>query len=236
MSERPAFPGQALAAAGLNRQFVFDLAGLPEAVRASLGDTAGFQQLILLAHGGRRLWECVQASGCAGEHPIDDYTVRTVEAWLAEHLPGRDWRIVYPGEQPVGLQALGQLAGWHHASPFMIGIDAEWGSWYAYRAAVLIDFQFQPFFPVDRSNPCRSCVVRPCIAACPAGALDDGQFNLEACSRHRLQAGSGCALSCLARNACPVGSEHRYDTAQIAHSYGHSLAMLQRYRDQADAF
>lgn len=232
MSEHPTFPGEALAEAGLNRQFVFDLGDLPEATRKTLGDTTGFHQLILLGHAGQRLWECVQASGMASEHPIDDYTVRTVEAWLSENMPGRAYRIVYPGEQPVGLQALGKLAGWHHTSPFMIGIDAEWGSWYAYRAAVLIDFQFQVFFPVDRGNPCLDCKTTPCITACPADALAGGQFNLPACSGFRMQPESPCAEGCLARQACPVGTEHRYEVTQIAHSYRRSLAMLRQYLNQ----
>ena len=225
-------PGETLAEAGLNRQCVFDLDALPEDTRKTLGDTTGFSQLILLGHGGRRLWECVQAADMASEHPIDDYTVRTVEAWLAKHVPDRAWRIVYPGEQPVGLQALGKLAGWHHTSPFMVGIDAEWGSWFAYRAAVLIDFQFQAFFPVDRGNPCLDCRTMPCITACPADALAGGLFNLPACGGFRLQSASPCAEGCLARQACPVASEHRYEPAQIAHSYRRSLAMLRQYLAQ----
>lgn len=230
MSERPPFPGEALAEAGLNRQFVFDLDALPAATRQTLGDTIGFRQLILLGHGGRRLWERLQAADPVGEHPIDDYTVRTVHAWLAEHLPGRAWRIVYPGEQPVGLQGLGKLAGWHHAAPFMVGIDAEWGSWYAYRAVVLVDFEFSAFFPVDRGNPCLNCAATPCLAACPPGALAGGRFDFAACSGFRLQAASPCAEGCLARQACPVGAEHRYAPEQIAHSYRRSLAMLRQYR------
>jgi hypothetical protein len=232
MSEHPPFPGEGLAEAGLNRHFVFDLDALPAEVRQTLGDTTGFRQLVLLGHGGRRLWERVQASGIASEHPIDDFTVQTVEAWLAEHLPGRAFRIVYPGEQPVGLQALGKLAGWHHTSPFMIGVDAEWGSWYAYRAAVLVDFQFLAFFPVHRGNPCLDCATTPCISACPADALAGGQFNLQACSGFRLRTDSACAEGCLARQACPIGAEHRYEAAQIAHSYRRSLTMLRQYLNQ----
>ena len=229
MSERPIFPADALNAAGLNRHFVFDLAALPAAEKATLGDTTGFRQLILLGHGGRRLWEGVKASGITSEHPIDDYTVRTVENWLADTLPGKGFRIIYPGEQPVGLQELGKLAGWHHASPFMIGVDHEWGSWYAYRAVVLCDSDFRPFFPVDRGNPCITCVGQPCISACPTNALAGGEFNLERCSRFRLVIDSPGAVGCLARNACPVAPGHRYDDDQIRHSYQRSLAMLRQY-------
>jgi epoxyqueuosine reductase len=229
MSERPPFPAAFLDAAGINRQHVFDLATLPDEVRATLGDTTDYRQLILLGHGGRRLWECVQASGIGGEHPIDDYCVQTIGRWFAECLPGVRFRLIYPGDTPVGLQALGKLAGWHHAAPFMLGIDGEWGSWFAYRAVALANSRFWPFFAADRSNPCLSCPEQPCIAACPADAMAGGQFSLTHCAGHRLQAGSGCAHGCFARSACPVGAEHRYADDQMRHVYAQSLAMLRKY-------
>lgn len=223
------FPAAFLADAGLNRQHVFALAALPAEVRAPLGETAGFTQLILLGHGGRRLWERVQAAGLDSEHPIDEYTIATVDRCFADYLPGRHYRIVYPGDAPLGLQSLGRLAGWHHASPFMVGIDGQFGSWSAYRAVVLADSDFCPSPVVDRGHPCASCANRPCIAACPAGALADDRFALDKCSRFRLLPDSPCAHGCLARLACPIGAEHRYDTAQIRHSYSRSLAMLRQY-------
>lgn len=229
MSEPVPFPADFLDSAGLNRQHVFNLAGLPDNIRATLGDTAGYRQLILIGHGGRRLWECVQAGGIGGEHPIDDYCVRTVSRWFAETMPGIRFAILYPGEAPVGLQALGKLAGWHQASPFMLGIDGEWGTWYAYRAVVLADSRFLPFSGADRSFPCTNCADQPCITACPGDAMAGGRFSLTRCADYRLRAGSACAYGCLARSACPVGAEHRYADDQMRHVYGQSLAMLRQY-------
>jgi hypothetical protein len=229
MSERLPFPAEFLNQAGINRQHVFNLTDLPTEALATLGDTKGYRQLILLGHGGRQLWECVKSSGIGGDHPIDNYCVQTVSRWFANFLPDRHYQILYPGEQAVGLQQLGKLAGWHQPSPFMVGIDAEWGSWFAYRAAILADTEFLPYSPVDRGNPCQTCQSRPCIAACPAGALAGGTFALDLCARYRLSENSACATTCLARETCPVGAEHRYDKAQLAHSYGHSLAMIRLY-------
>ena len=223
------FPADALARCGLNRQHVFDLADLPPAVIATLGDTAPWRQLVLIGHGGKALWDYVKAAGIAGEHPIDDFTVRSIERCFAEHLPANRYRIVYPGDAPVGLQQLGALAGWHHAAPFMVGIDPDWGSWYAYRAVVLADTGFCPFPAVDRSNPCSRCVNRPCIAACPAQAMAGGGFSLARCAAYRLQPGSACAFTCLARVACPVGSAHRYDADQLRHTYAISLRTIREY-------
>jgi len=230
MSEAQSFPAELFDQAGLNRQQVFDLDSLPYDIRSKLGDTKNFRQLILLGHGGKRLWECVQAAGLPGEHPIDDYVIQTVAQVFAEQLPAKNYRIVYPGDTPVGLQQLGKLAGWHHPSPFMVGIDGEWGSWFAYRAVILADTDFSPFFAVDRSNPCSSCSERPCISACPAGALSNEVFALDKCIAYRQQADSACQFTCLARVACPVGSEHRYSEAQLRHTYGISLRMIKQVR------
>lgn len=228
------FPGESLSAAGLNRQFVFDLTTLPPDVLATLGDTSGFRQLILLGHGGRLLWEQLQAKRPPGDDPIDDYCIQRVTEWCATHLPGKRHRILYPGQSPIGLQALGKLAGWHHPSPFMVGVDPDWGSWYAYRAVVLTESDFSPFFPVHRESPCLSCHGRPCLAACPPDALSGTQFELQRCASFRIQGESPCAEGCLARLACPIGHPHRYDTAQIRHSYSRSLAMLREWLAEPD--
>ena len=225
MSERPLLPSATLDAAGLNRQHVFDIADLPAEVAATLGDTTGFRQLILIAHGGRGLWDCIQAAGQAGEHPVDDYAVGIIRRWCADALPGRRTRLLYPGDAPVPLQRLGILAGWHHAAPFMVGVDITWGPWWAYRAALLADSDFCASRAVDRASPCAGCAKRPCISACPAGAMDAGRFALETCLAFRRQTASPCAFTCLARAACPVGAEHRYDAAQLRHSYGQSLTL-----------
>lgn len=229
MTERQPLPAAPLDDAGLNRQFVFDIAALPAPLTASLAPQPAERQLLLVGHAGRRLWAQVQASGQGGSHPIDDYTVATLTRWLAEHLPGRHYRMLYPGDTHIGLQALGQLAGWHQPSPLMVGVDPEWGSWFAYRAAILIDADFSPSRVVDRSKPCTHCRARPCTSACPAMALDSGDFDFERCSRYRLLENSRCALGCAARLACPVGAEHQYEPAQIAHSYALSLAAIRRH-------
>lgn len=224
--------------AGLNRQHVFNLADLPAELVAPLQPAAHERQLILFSHAGRRLWECVQAEGIRSEHPIDEYSVRTVERWLAQTLPAARARFVFPqslGSQRIGLQRLGKIAGWHQPAPFMVGIDAVWGSWFAYRAAILTDTDLPASAPVDNGYPCKRCHDKPCIAACPANALAGGTFNLAACNAGRLAPDSACALGCTARSACPVGAEHRYDDSQIRHSAAGSLAAIRRYQKTPSA-
>lgn len=220
----------ALTAVGLNLQAVFDLADLPDDLRVDLRAThdpdSAYRQLILVAHGGRHLWDSVQASVHEGPDPIDDFSRSAVSAWFTKNHPTRRFTVVYPGETAIGLQRLGALAGWHQPSPLRIGINAAWGTWFAYRAVVLSDTAFQTTASQWSPAPCATCTERPCLAACPGQALASGELDLGPCSAYRRLDDSRCRDTCVARESCPVALEHRYSPAQLRHSYSRSLAMI----------
>lgn len=219
--------------AGLNLRAVFAIEQLPAALRTDLRrrfDLDGrYRQLILFGHGGKRLWQAVQTAGLASADPIDDFSVVTVDRWLASELPSHSYRILYPGGQSPGLQMLGQLAGWHHATPFMVGINETWGSWYAYRVLLLADTDLPQTPPLTAPSPCAHCADQPCRPACPAQALAVDGFNLAKCIAYRQQPTSACRTRCVARLACPVGAEHCYDDEQTRHCYSLSLRDIERY-------
>ena len=223
----------ALNDAGLNLQAVFDLDELPAEMVAELRrrfDPAHrYRQLILIGHGGRSLWEAVKASGMRSENPIDDFSVRKVEQWFGKQFPDRAREIIYPGNMPADLQALGRIAGWHHASPFMLGINADWGTWFAYRVVLLTATDLEPSRPLQSDSPCTRCAEKSCIASCPAGAMDGGSFALDKCIGYRRQASSRCKATCVARVSCPVGSSHRYGDEQMQHAYSISLREIERH-------
>ena len=229
---KPCFPAATLASAGLNRYAILALDSLPADIVDSLqgitGDLSNFRQLILIGHGGRALWEGVQAANIRSADPIDDYTVKTIAHCFAAELPETAYQLIYPSQHPIGLQRLGELAGWHHASPFMVGIDSEWGSWSAYRAVLLTNSDFPLSGKVDRKHPCPTCIEKMCISHCPAQALNSGQLELQRCLNFRLQPDSPCQHSCLARVACPVGKQHAYSEAQMCHVYGTSLQWIRQ--------
>src|SRR6185369_8365599 len=184
-----------------------------------------YRQLILIGHGGRTMWAAMKAADIAADHPIDEFSIGITQRWLA----GLSHTIAYPAEISVGLQALGKLAGWHHDSPFRVGVNASWGSWYAYRVVVLTDSDFVPTPPQVTVSPCSRCQGKPCVAACPAGALNGEIFDLQKCIAYRRAPSSRCQTTCVARISCPVGSEHRYNDEQIAYTYSNSLRMIERY-------
>lgn len=222
--------------AGLNCHAVFSIEDLSVEVKATLFERCAqardYRQLILIAHAGQQLWQSLNESAVDindEAHPIDTYTVDFVQRFLTSAHPTANYEIVYPGADTVSLQELGKLAGWHHDSPFMVGINAHFGSWFAYRALVLANTNL----PVTQRNvsqsPCVTCVGTPCISACPPRALDDGKFNLDKCLAYRQQTNSQCENTCLARRACPVGSEHSYTDAQMQYHYGRSMKMIRLY-------
>jgi len=187
-------------------------------------------QLHLFGHGGRKLWQALQGSGFESPEPVDDFSTAAVRRYFAEGLKA-DFRLLFPDDAlTLPLQKLGELAGWHYGSPFRVGVNRRWGSWFAYRAVALAATSLPPTPKADWGAACPACAAKPCIVACPAGALASGVLDLDACVDYRLKAASACAAQCVARLACPVGSEHRYEREQIAYHYGRSLATLKAWR------
>ncbi len=226
-----------LQAVGLSLHAVLDVTALPASVQAGLGlppdELARYPRLVLIGHAGRAFWSALKARGLHGSDPVDTFVQEQVGAWMARQPGEPTWWLVFPGAAPVGLQALGALAGWHHPSPFWVGVQAEWGSWYAYRAVVLVSEPWPLTLPQRAESPCLSCAAQPCVSACPAQALSgepvQHRAGLQACVDHRLQAASPCADRCLARQACPVGAEHRYTDEQTAYHYLQSLPALRAW-------
>lgn len=224
----------ALDRAGLNLHAILDLDTLPAEMVAELrrchDPAQRYRQLILIGHAGKTLWDAVKASGIRSANPIDEFSVRTVEKWFSTYFSDTAHEVIYPGDIPVGLQAIGKIAGWHHASPLMIGIQKEWGTWYAYRVVLLADSDLAPSQPVHSASPCAHCADQVCIASCPGGALNDGAFALQKCLGYRQEPSSRCQATCIARVSCPVGAAHRYDDEQLYHTYSISLQNIKHYR------
>lgn len=225
-------PFSSLAAQGLNLQAVLDLRQLPADVTGSLAldetERSLYTQLLLIGHRGSQIWQTMQERGMRGEHPIDEFSRQLMTQLFAGPLAGHHYRIIFPSSLPVGLQRLGELAGWRHDSPFRVGINKEWGSWFAYRAVVVTNTALPLTVRREATSPCNDCVSRACISACPASALEP-TFDLKACLGHRKQTDSSCQDRCLARNACPVGATHRYTDAQTSYHYLQSMPAIRQY-------
>ena len=223
-----------LSNAGLNLQAVFNIDDLPDDITKPLQDhcdgLSSFTQLLLIGHGGRSLWENVKQSWLSSSNPINEYTMDTIHQYFAKELPGHELKFVYPSSIPIGLRALGELAGWHHDSPFRVGVNAEWGPWFAYRAVVLSNTSFIPTQANKTVSPCDTCQDKICLSKCPGDALEGGSLVLNTCLDYRKQEGSLCQDKCLSRMSCPVGSAHRYTNEQINFHYGRSMDVIRNWK------
>ena len=227
------FEGKELSHLGLNLQAVINLKDLPPELNNQLALTSEkfnqYSQLILIGHAGQKLWQKLKRwqelnlSSKTSEDPIDCFSKYHVEKYFNDRLNADDFEIIFPLSKPaqntqqsfLNLQEIGQLVGWHHPSPFGVGINQQWGSWFAYRAVVLSKSDFQPTKPLNAMSPCQNCEKKPCIQACPADALDRESLNLDLCLSYRRKENSSCQERCIARMSCPVAKEHQYDLQQI---------------------
>lgn len=224
-----------LTARGINLCAVFDCATLPgDAIRpmAATGiNPADFRRLVLLGNGGSGFWSSLEAFGFHTDDPVDHYARHLTRRLLHEFLDDPPSLLLYPGGAAApSLTRLGELAGWGSPSPVFVGIHPDYGPWFAYRAAFLVDLDLPVDDVAPRPHPCDACLDKPCLSACPVGAARwPGPSDIDACARSRIEDGSPCADRCLARLACPVGAEHRYSLAQIRYHYLHSLPTIRSY-------
>ncbi len=172
----------------------------------------GTETLILLGNAGPAMWRAFsEAPSRSGG--LDRWTKATVSA-LAQRLGAR---ALFPFDRPfLPFQRWAKKAENLASSPLGILIHPDYGLWHAYRAALLFAEPIAPPAPQARPSPCASCQEKPCLSACPVAAFTGGRYDIPKCVGHvaSLRGGECLAGGCLARRACPVGREYRYEPAQ----------------------
>lgn len=196
----------------------------------------GYRRAVLLGSGGGRFWERFhrEEHDTSGERdPLDGYTERRVETLLAILREDDPQAIAaYPFShlhQLLPFLGLTQSLPFLQTAPFGVTLDPVHGPWFAWRAAILTAAAYpESVFP--EAAPCVSCPA-PCESACPAGAVHREGFSWRDCADYRL-AEAPCRETCLAREACPVGTASRYPRDEIRYHYRGSLAMIRRARSE----
>ena len=173
--------------------------------------------VVLVGFTGSVQWPAFAASVEARDglsHPLDRWSERVVGRLAAEFGA----HAAYPSGTPaLPFQQLAMRCEAVHPSPVGLLIHPQWGLWHAYRGALILPGRLAlPASPVQAS-PCATCAGRPCLSGCPVAAFGATGFDLPACVAHVTTPAGGACIErgCRAREACPVGAEHRYLPAQM---------------------
>lgn len=179
------------------------------------------KSILLVGHAGTGYWPHFQAwlagQGMKPANPLDTWSKqvigRVAAAWEA--------RAVFPSDRPyLPFQQWAMRAEGLKPSPLGILMHPEYGLWHAWRGALLFDRSLDVRKATTAAHPCDDCAEKPCLTSCPVDAVSADGYNVTACIDHLDSAcGTPCNDGgCLARNACPVGTEYRYNAdAQAFH-------------------
>lgn len=201
----------ALSASGLSLRSV---------VRLEAGEWQSARAVALIGNEGAAYWHHFQ-NWCddqteSVENPLDSWSRQVINE-VANRFGGV---VLMPNDRPYPpFQRWAMKAHGLRPSPIGPLIDARFGLWHAYRGAILFDDDILIQDAEDQIHPCGVCAGKYCVKSCPVGAFDGGVFDYARCLAHVRGPDAGeCRHKCIARNACPVGTEWRYpDHVQAFH-------------------
>ena len=100
-------------------------------------------------------------------------------------------------------------------SPVRLLVHDAQGLWVSFRGALALK---QPLEVPVATKPCDTCADKPCLTACPAGALGGAGYDVPRCHDWLDTAGETCLSGgCLVRRACPVSQGHARMEEQSAY-------------------
>lgn len=193
--------------AGVLTRAAYDALVPPGWQAAALRGSA--QSAVVLAAGGptffRAFCDSPEAAG-DGDHPVDDFARRVVEAAI-----GPAGAAFYYWQRHGGAYAdfveLARQAGLGAPGRLGLLLHPEFGPWLAIRTVVLLDARLSPSdaTPLAPGHFCDGCPA-PCASACPGGAVPAVGIDPVACLATR-RVRSDCRVRCAARHACVLGGE-----------------------------
>lgn len=191
---------------------------------APLADGQAVASVWMVGVVGSAFWPHFKASDFYADglpDPLDRWS-QSIGGALAQRLGGR---ALYPSDGPPyhPFQHWADRAEPLQPSVMLLRIHPEFGLWHAYRFALALPQAFEATSSTTvatLANPglCASCDGQPCLRACPVSAYSTAGFDLGACATH-LHSGAGLdcmQAGCLARRACPVGPQFRYEPEHAA--------------------
>ncbi|MBP7241670.1 MAG: ferredoxin [Amaricoccus sp.] len=181
------------------------------------GAPPGTGTIVLLCPDGRAFWNRLRAApewDDGRPDPVDRWSLRVIGA-LAARLGAR---ALFPFGGPPWLP----FTAWARASemaweaPVGLLVHARLGLFVSYRGALAFPGRLD--LPPPPARPCDAC-ARPCLTACPVGALTGAGYDIAACHAFLdTAAGADCMeRGCAVRRSCPVGAELRGEAQSAFH-------------------
>ena len=173
---------------------------------------------IVLLGAGSQMWPLFRKSP---EHsdglqdPLDRWSKRV----FTEITEPFEASCIFPSDGPpyAPFIAWAQATGRFWQSPTGMLVHDTAGLMISIRGAIrLVDTQTT--LPTDTS-PCEACLDKPCVSACPVGALSDqSPYDVPACKAFLDTPGGLDCMEhgCKARRACPVSQSFGRDPEQSA--------------------
>ncbi|KEJ96811.1 hypothetical protein SUH3_15780 [Pseudosulfitobacter pseudonitzschiae] len=179
--------------------------------------------MVMGASGGRVLvgcdagfWPVFAASAEYGDghpNPLDRWSKRIIGAMAGTFGA----TAAFPSDGPpyAPFIAWAMDTGRFFQSPVGMMVHDTAGMMISIRGALIFDTNPE-FPPPHATSPCDTC-ARPCLAACPVGALSDTPpYDVPACKAFlETDAGADCMTrGCKVRRACPVSQSFDRPDAQ----------------------
>jgi hypothetical protein len=164
-------------------------------------------------------WREAEGDG-GGADPLDRWSEEVLDD-IAGQLGAL---ALYPSREPYQpFQSWAMRAEGLKASPLGLLIHPVFGLWHSFRGALAFaewddEGADNAVACSGAAHPCDDCADKPCLSACPVGAVSLDGFNVISCRGYLAskEGQAGCMTAgCLARDACPVGAAHRYPQAQV---------------------
>ena len=181
----------------------------------------GVASLLLIAPEGQRFWSHFTQTPEYRDgqpDPMDRWSVRVLSA-VAQSL---DAQAFFPFgiSPPHPFFTWAVASGQARSSPVQWLIHPDQGLWLSFRGA--LGFAQPIALPAPAPAPCEGC-ARPCVTACPVGALTDKGYDLPACHAFLdSPEGADCLNhGCAVRRACPVSQGFGRDPDQSAFHMRH---------------
>lgn len=186
------------------------------------GLSAEFRTLILFGPEEPDFWPHVAGAPewrDGASDPLDRWSRRVIGGLACEHGGKAYFPFGGPPYRPFYRWALRSGRAW--ASPVTLLVHDRAGLMVSYRGAIALrerlDLPEPPATP-----PCAGCSRKPCLAACPPGALTARGYDVPACHRFLdTPAGRDClSFGCAVRRACPVSQAYGRLPEQSAYHMG----------------